>query len=83
MEEPGAYAVTLPHMTYQKEVRYYNNTTSTPSASDFESWLAKSRFPGIWKLGDGSFYDHTHSGQASLVIVMNFTADKDAQPAMA
>mmetsp|Transcript_21340 Transcript_21340/g.42934 ORF Transcript_21340/g.42934 Transcript_21340/m.42934 type:complete len:383 (-) Transcript_21340:92-1240(-) len=34
-------------------------------------WVAKHRFPGIWSLSDGNFYEFTHSGRRVVMVIVD------------
>jgi len=56
-----------------------DNTSASPPAVAFYSgdienftevsqWIARHRFPGVWKLGETNFYEFTHASRSTVIL---------------
>lgn len=63
--------------------------TATFSASYYEGsmdnlsvvadWVARNRFPGVWALGEGNFYEFTHSDRPAVLVALGPEVGEDLE----
>lgn len=66
-----------------------NTSTPKPAAAFFDGdmsdeeavgqWVSSHRFPGVWVLGEGNFYELTHSAQRTAIVAVDQMAVSAAQ----